>query len=97
MTDFLFHGDTERSAAMRHELPISIGDPFLLGIVGGRMHVMASTLERTRIAGAAPDVILHDIADLGFYELLESGMSSHELLIARSGSERDDFDRCSFA
>jgi Xaa-Pro aminopeptidase len=79
MTDFLFHGDTERSAAMRHELPVSIGDPFLLGIVGGRMHVMTSSLERSRIAAAAPDAILHDIADLGFYELLDSGMSFHEL------------------
>jgi Xaa-Pro aminopeptidase len=79
VTDFLFHGDTERSAAMRHELPISIGDPFLLGIVGGRMHVMASTLERTRIAAAAPDAVLHDLAELGFYELLESGMSFDEL------------------
>ena len=79
MTDFLFHGDTERSAAMRHELPISIGDPFLLGIVGGRTHVMTSPLERTRIAAAAPDAVLHEIADLGFHELLESGMSYHEL------------------
>jgi Xaa-Pro aminopeptidase len=79
VTDFLFHGDTERSAAMRHELPVSIGDPFLLGIVGGRMHVMASSLERTRIAAAAPDAVLHDLAELGFYELLESGMSYHEV------------------
>jgi Xaa-Pro aminopeptidase len=79
MADFLFHGDTERSAAMRHELPVSIGDPFLLGIVGGRTHVMTSNLERTRVAAAAPDAVLHDIADLGFHELLESGMSSHHL------------------
>ena len=79
MTDFLFYGDTERSAAMRHELPISIGDPFLLGLIGGRTHIMASTLERTRIAAAAPDAVLHDLAELGFYELLESGMSYDEL------------------
>ncbi len=79
MTDFLFYGDTERSAAMRHELPVAIVDPFLLGIVGGRMHVMASPLERTRITAAAPDAVLHDIADLGFYELLESGMGTSEL------------------
>ena len=79
MTDLLFYGDTERSAGMRHELPLAIGDPFLLGIVDGRMHVLASPLERTRIAAAAPDAVLHDLADLGFYELLESGMSSHEL------------------
>jgi Xaa-Pro aminopeptidase len=79
MPDVLLYGDTERSAAMRHELPISIGDPFLLGIAGGRMHVMTSSLERTRIAAAAPDATLHDVADLGFHELLQSGMRRHEL------------------
>jgi Xaa-Pro aminopeptidase len=75
MTDFLFYGDTERFASLRHELPIAIGDPFLLGIVDGRMHVMSSGLERSKIARAAPDATLHDYADLGFYDLLESGMS----------------------
>jgi Xaa-Pro aminopeptidase len=79
MADLLFYGDTQRSAAMRHELPVSIGDPFLLGIVDGRTHVEASPLERTRIAAAAPEAVLHDLADLGFYELLESGVTSHEL------------------
>ena len=79
MTDFLFHGDTERSAAMRHELPVSIGDPFLLGIVGGRMHVVTNSLERARMAAAVPDAVLHDVSDLGFHELLESGMSYAEL------------------
>jgi Xaa-Pro aminopeptidase len=79
MTDFLFHGDTERSAAMRHELPVSIGDPFLLAIAGGRMHVTVSSLERERVAAAAPDAVLHDIADLGFSELRASGMSFHEI------------------
>jgi len=64
---------------MRHEVPVSIGDPFLVGVVDGRVHVMASPLERERIATAAPDAVLHDIVDLGFHELLESGMSFHEL------------------
>jgi Xaa-Pro aminopeptidase len=79
VTDFLFYGDTERSPAMRHELPVRIIDPFLIGIVDERMHVLASPLERVRIAAAAPDAVLHDMADLGLYELLESGMSFHEL------------------
>ena len=79
MTDFLFYGDTERSAAMRHELPVAIGDPFLMAIVDGRMHVMSNGLERDRIAAAAPDAVLHDFVELGFYELLESGMNHHEL------------------
>ena len=79
MTDFLFFGDTERSGAMRHELPVSIGDAFLLGVVGGRLHVLASPLERARIVAAAPEAIVHDMTDLGLHELLESGLSFHEL------------------
>jgi Xaa-Pro aminopeptidase len=79
MTDFLFHGDTERSAAMRHELPVSIGDAFLLVVFGERLHVMVNSLERARVTAAAPDAVLHDVADLGFLELLESGMSFHEI------------------
>lgn len=89
MTDFLFHGDTQRSAAMRHELPIAIIDPFLLGIVDGRMHVMVSSLERARVAEAAPDAVLHDIADLGLMELLDRGMPFHELhleLVSRTAA-----------
>jgi Xaa-Pro aminopeptidase len=79
MSTFLFYGDTERSAAMRHELPVSIGDPFLLGIVDGRLHVLSSGLERTRIEAAAPAAVLHDYAELGFYELLEGGISRHQV------------------
>jgi Xaa-Pro aminopeptidase len=79
MTDYLFHGDTQRSAAMRHELPVAIGDPFLLGVIDGRLHVMVSNLERERVAAAAPDAVLHDIGDLGFYQLLKSGMNFDEM------------------
>ena len=79
MPDFLFYGDSERNAALRHELPVSIGDPFLLGIVGGRLHVMTNMLERDRMAVAAPGAVLHDIVDLGFQELRESGMGHHEV------------------
>jgi Xaa-Pro aminopeptidase len=81
MTDFLFYGDTERSAAMRHELPIDILDPFLLGIVDGRTHVMASNLEKARIEAALPDAELHGLVELGFYDLLKSGMSRDELVL----------------
>jgi Xaa-Pro aminopeptidase len=75
----LIYGDTERSAALRHELPLAIADPLLFGIVDGRRHVMTNVIERAGIAAEAPDAELHDIADLGFGELLESGISSTEL------------------
>jgi len=79
VTDVLIYGDTERSAAMRHEVPIVILDPFLLGIVDGRVHVMANPLEVKRIAAAAPDAVLHDMRTLGLAELFESGMDDHQL------------------
>jgi Xaa-Pro aminopeptidase len=75
----LFYGDTLRSAALRHELPLAIMDPFLLAVIDGRVHVMASNLERDRIAETAPDAVLHDVRDLGFYELMETGMSRGEM------------------
>jgi Xaa-Pro aminopeptidase len=77
----LLYGDTERNAALRHELPIPIMDPFLLGVIDGRLHVMASNLERDRIAEAAPEAVLHDVRDLGFYELMESEISREEMSI----------------
>jgi Xaa-Pro aminopeptidase len=79
MTTFLFYGDTERSAAMRHELPVAIMDPFLLAVVGGQTHVVVSGIEHDRVAATVPDTVLHDIAGLGFHELLDSGMSAHQV------------------
>jgi Xaa-Pro aminopeptidase len=71
----LLYGDTERNAALRHELPIVVIDPFLFGLVDGRPHVMVSALERERIAEALPEAVLHDIRDLGFYELIDGELS----------------------
>src|SRR5204863_345403 len=74
---------------MRHELPLAVGDPFLLAVVDGRTHIMVSTIERARVAAAAPDAELHDITDLGFHELLRTGMSREELsleLVSRAAA-----------
>ena len=90
MTDFLFYGDTRRSAAMRHELPIEIIDGFLLAVVEGRMHVLVSNLERERVAAAAPDAVLHDMEHLGLRELMARGLSFHEIdleLASRAAAE----------
>jgi Xaa-Pro aminopeptidase len=81
MSALLLYGDTETSASMRHEVPIAVGDPFLLADDGEHTWIMCSGLERERLAAARPDAQLLDISDLGFYELLESGLSRDELML----------------
>src|SRR5918911_1276482 len=86
-TNLLLFGDTERSAAMRHEIPIAILDPFVYVQTDGRTFIEASSIERDRLAAARPDAELIDDTELGFYELLESGMSRDEVrleLISRA-------------
>ncbi len=77
--DVLIWGDTERSPAMRHEVPLGIGDPFLYMEVNGRRAVLTNALEDERIAQAAPDVerLLGD--ELGRDELVESGLPAEEI------------------
>ena len=42
MADVLIYGDTERSPAMRHEVPLGIGDPFLYLETDGRRAVVTN-------------------------------------------------------
>src|SRR4051794_11387071 len=64
---------------MRHELPVVIGDPFVLAVVDGQLHVAVSFLDRARVAATVPDATLHDFNDLGFGELRMSGRSWFEI------------------
>jgi Xaa-Pro aminopeptidase len=79
MVDVLIWGDTERSPALRHEVPLAIGDAFLYLETDGRRAVLTNALEDERIAQAAPDVerLLGD--ELGLDELIESGLSREEI------------------
>ena len=54
MAEYLIYGDTLRSPAMRHEVPLGIGDPFLYLETNGRRVVVTNPLEDDRIAEAAP-------------------------------------------
>ncbi len=69
----LIYGDTVRSPALRHEVPLAIGDPFLYLEAGGRRAVVTHSLEDARIATVAPDVerLLHD--ELGCDALIAEG------------------------
>ncbi|HWH94919.1 MAG TPA: M24 family metallopeptidase [Baekduia sp.] len=81
MPDLLLYSDTERNAALRHEIPIAIGDPFGYAEVDGRVMILTSSLELERIATARPDAEFVEWGDVGFYELLESGMARDQMLI----------------
>ena len=75
MRGLLLHGDTERSAALRHELPIAIIDPILFAEADGRRYVLTSHLEADRVNRALPDAELLDYIKLGFRDFVQQGMS----------------------
>ena len=77
--DVLIHADTLRSAALRHELPLGILDPFGYFEVDGRRVAVVSSMEAGRLSAAAPDVKVIDPYALGLDELLAKGMRWHEL------------------
>jgi Xaa-Pro aminopeptidase len=79
MPDLLFFGDTERSPAMRHELPAGIGDPFVLAVVRGKVHVAVSDLDRPLVEAAVPAAEVHGFRELGLFELIERGLRHHEI------------------
>jgi Xaa-Pro aminopeptidase len=77
--DVLIHGDTHRSAALRHELPLGILDPFDYFEVDGRRVVVIAIMEADRVRAAAPDVEIVDPYELGLDELIRRGMRWHEV------------------
>jgi Xaa-Pro aminopeptidase len=75
----LIYGDTERSPALRHEIPLAIGDPFLYAETGDRRVVLTNLLERDRIARVAPDAELVLGDELGLDDLIAAGMPRPEI------------------
>ncbi|MEA2420497.1 MAG: Xaa-Pro aminopeptidase [Thermoleophilaceae bacterium] len=77
--DVLIHGDTHRSASLRHELPLGIIDPFSYFELNGRRVAVISSMEAGRIEAAAPGVEVIDPYELGLDELIARGMRWDEL------------------
>jgi Xaa-Pro aminopeptidase len=89
--DLLIHADTERSATLRHEVPIAIGDPFTWMRVGDRTVVLTNVLEHERLErlfGDGAELLLED--DLGRRELLAEGVPRDqvELIVTGRAVER---------
>ena len=77
--DVLIHGDTHRSAALRHELPLGIIDPFSYFELDGRRVAVIASMEGVRIAEVAPDVEIIDPYELGLDELVQRGLRWDEV------------------
>jgi Xaa-Pro aminopeptidase len=75
----LIWGSSELSPEMRHEVPLSIGDPFLYLEAAGRRAVVTNTLEDGRLAREAPELERLLADELGRDELLASGLSRFEI------------------
>lgn len=78
MPALLLAGDTERSAALRHEIPVPIIDPLLFAEVDGRRYVLTTRLESDRIQRELPDAEVLDYFELGYKDFVETGMTMHE-------------------
>jgi Xaa-Pro aminopeptidase len=77
MTDVLIYADSLRSAELRHEVPVSIGDAFLYAEHDGTRHIVVSALETPRLEGLGFE--LHPYEEFGADELRRSGMSWLEI------------------
>ncbi len=71
----LLFGDTERSPALRHELPLTLLDPVLFIGLDKRTLVLASDIEKTRISAVRPDVEILNPLEFGAKELRERGLT----------------------
>jgi Xaa-Pro aminopeptidase len=89
-SEVLIHGDTYRSAVLRHELPLGIVDPISYFEVDGRRVVVIPSMEADRVHAAAPDVEIVDPYELGLDELIAAGLRWDQLEpeLAARGAER---------
>jgi Xaa-Pro aminopeptidase len=78
MTDILIYGDTIRSPELRHEIPLTIPDPFLYAERDGTRHVYIGALELARVR-ELPNLEVHPYEEVGWDELIASGIHREEL------------------
>jgi Xaa-Pro aminopeptidase len=78
MATVLLYGDTVRYPALRHEVPLEIISPLLFVARDGDSFVLTSVLEQARITKALPRAQVLTFEELGFFELIESGMTDDE-------------------
>ncbi len=78
MTDILIYGDTVRSPELRHEIPITVPDPFLYAERNGSRHVYVSSLEISRIR-ELDGIDGHPYEEAGWDEVIASGIHREDM------------------
>ena len=79
MTDILIIGDTQRSAELRHEIPVDIVDSFLYAEVGGRRITIVWSIEGDRIAAVDPSIEVVHSETFPVDDLLRQGVDFYAI------------------
>jgi Xaa-Pro aminopeptidase len=83
--DVLIYGDTVRHPELRHEVPLTLGDPFLYLEQDGRKYILMSEFEWPRIQAAGVDAELISPFTLGLDELLDRGLKYWQIALEMAG------------
>ncbi len=75
----LILGDTERCPELRHELPLSIGDPFVYAELGGRRVAVVWSIEGDRITAIDPSVEIVPSETISVDDLIRDGVDYYEI------------------
>ncbi len=78
MTDILIYGDTVRSPELRHEVPLTVPDPFLYAERNGSRFVYVGALEVARIR-ELDGIETHPYDELGYDEIIASGIHREDM------------------
>ena len=81
MPDVLIYGDTVRSPELRHEVPLTVPDPFLYLEKDGRRVVALHSLEIPRVREESPAIEIVPLEQLGQDELVAQGLPGPEITL----------------
>jgi Xaa-Pro aminopeptidase len=74
----LIYADTVRSAELRHEIPLTVPDPFYYVESNGDRHVAAHSMELARMGDFG--LTLHPLEEFGYDDLVRSGLPTSEIV-----------------
>ncbi|MGH3096422.1 MAG: M24 family metallopeptidase [Streptosporangiales bacterium] len=74
MPNVLIYADTEHSPELRHEVPVSIPDPFLYAEVGGMRHALLPRMEIPRVESLDVPIETHPPEEFGSDDFYAEGI-----------------------